>query len=134
QAGLWSCVCDYIAGRNSSSLHSCIPNSVIENSLKLERGFKVKLKLKKSELEGVVISQNLDEIQIQVGSKMRTLKTRQIQDVSFIEKVELPYKPYIKAKQTALEKFNRQLIKIPKSLANLQLSITQEVEYLRTLS
>lgn len=115
-------------------MHSCIPNSVIENSLKLERGFKVKLKLKRSELEGVIIEQNLDEIHIQVENKVRRIKASQIQDVALIEKVELPHNPYIKAKQTALEKFNKQLTKIPKSLANLQLSITQEVEYLRTLS
>lgn len=135
QAGVWSCVCDYLSGKSAgTSYHTCIPNNVIENSLKLEAGFKVKMKVRGKEVEGIVLDQNLDEVVLSVNGKSQTFKASRVSDIQFIEKTELIVKPYIKARQSALDKFNKQLQKLPKSLASMQLRVTQEVEYLRTLS
>src|SRR5690606_13338411 len=61
-------------------------------------------------------------------------KASSLKEVSVLEKVELPKKPYLLSQQNAMDKFSKQLHRIPKSLANIQIQVVQEVEYLRTLS
>lgn len=133
KAGLWSCVCDYLTGKSSSKLHSCIPDSVINNSIKLKRGQKVRLNVKGSELEGVIIGHNLEIVEIEVAGKIKKIKASQIRNVEILELVDIPHVSYQKLKEDALHLFSIQTTRIPKSLAKLQLSITQERDYLKSL-
>src|SRR5690606_27399710 len=121
QAGLWSCVCDFVTGKSGNkALHKCIPNNVFENAAKLERGNKIRVKINDKEFEGIIHSHNMDHVEIEINQKITKYKTQNLKEITVLEKVELPNKPHLLAQQKAIESFANQTQKIPTSLEKIK--------------